>query len=89
MDNNVPRCSDPYTQSQFTIIEENVDPRKTIVRCNHCKSWTGNTRSLERKKVHLKKCIPYCEWRAAGNGEELKPSQGNSKKGRFPRNPDL
>lgn len=82
----MPRPSDTYTHSQFTAIEsENTDPRKTTVRCNHCKSWTGNIRSLDRKKLHLTKCVPYCNWRAAGNGEELQPSQvyNTTKRGRI------
>lgn len=82
----MPRPSDTYTHSQFTAIEsENTDPRKTTVRCNHCKSWTGNIRSLDRKKLHLTRCVPYCNWRAAGNGEELQPSQvyNTTKRGRI------
>ncbi|GAB7322508.1 hypothetical protein MBLNU13_g03438t1 [Cladosporium sp. NU13] len=51
----MPRPSDSYTHSQFSIAEENADPRKSTVRCNHCRSWTGNIRSLDRKKLHLTK----------------------------------
>ena len=81
----MPRPADTYTHSQFTIESENVEqPRKATVRCNHCKVWTGNTRSLDRKKLHLTKCVPYCNWRAAGNGEELHPSQiYNNKRARI------
>jgi hypothetical protein len=80
----MPRPTDTYTHSQFTPTDpDNVDFRKSTVRCNHCKQWTGNIRSLDRKKMHLTKCIPYCDWRAAGNGEELLPSQIYDKRGRF------
>lgn len=85
---NMGRPTDSYTHSQFSITDENADPRKSTVRCNHCKSWTGNIRSLDRKKMHLTKCIPYCDWRAAGNGEELQPSQVYSKRGRISQGHD-
>lgn len=77
----MPRPVDTYTHSQFTPTDpDNIDPRSSSVRCNHCNTWTGNIRSLDRKKLHLTKCIPYSRWRAAGNGEELLPSNAYTKR---------
>lgn len=72
----MPRPTDTYTHSQFTPVEggNSDNPRSASVRCKHCNDWTGNVRSLDRKKMHLQKCAPYAAWRAAGNGEELQPS---------------
>jgi hypothetical protein len=77
----MPRPSDTYAHSQFEPVEP-VDPDQTnsSVRCVHCKTWTGAGRSLERKKAHLLRCPQYGEWRAAGNGEELQPTQSYAKR---------
>ena len=81
----MPRPSDTYAHSQFAPVEP-VDPteaNKSTVRCLHCKTWTGAGRSLERKKAHLLRCPQYAEWRAAGNGEELQPTQSYAKRSSF------
>lgn len=78
----MPRPSDTYAHSQFAPVEPpDSDPSKAgSVRCVHCKTWTGAGRSLERKKAHLLRCLQYGEWRAAGNGEELQPTQSYAKR---------
>jgi len=77
----MPRPSDTYAHSQFTPVEPvDSDPNKSSVRCIHCKTWTGAGRSLDRKKAHLSRCPQYGEWRAAGNGEELQPTQSYAKR---------
>jgi hypothetical protein len=77
----MPRPSDTYAHSQFEPVEPtDPDPSKSSVRCIHCKIWTGAGRSLERKKAHLLRCPQYGEWRAAGNGEELQPTQSYAKR---------
>jgi hypothetical protein len=80
----MPRPADTYAHSQFTPVEPvDPDPNKATVRCVHCNTWTGTGRSLERKKAHLLKCPQYGEWRAAGNGEELQPTQSYAKRTSF------
>ena len=81
----MPRPSDTYAHSQFAPVEpaDPTDPSKGSVRCIHCNTWTGTGRSLERKKAHLLRCPQYGEWRAAGNGEELQPTQSYAKRSSF------
>lgn len=74
----MPRPADTYTHSQFEQIDTNN--LHETVQCLHCRTWTGNMRTLNRKKEHLMRCPAYAQWRAAGNGQELAPSNKYSKR---------
>ncbi|GAB1738394.1 hypothetical protein NU219Hw_g3203t1 [Hortaea werneckii] len=74
----MPRPPDNYTHSQFTIIHS--DNKGETVQCNHCKNWTGNSKTLNRKKDHLTRCPQYAEWRAQGNGQDLAPANTYNKR---------
>ncbi|KAK3631181.1 hypothetical protein LTR56_014885 [Elasticomyces elasticus] len=74
----MPRPPDTYSHSQFTVIDS--DNKGETVQCNHCKHWTGNVKTLARKKEHLLKCPQYAAWRAAGNGQDLAPAAPYNKR---------
>ncbi|KAK5134033.1 hypothetical protein LTR08_007038 [Meristemomyces frigidus] len=74
----MPRPPDTYTHSQFTVIDS--DNKGETVQCNHCKNWTGNVKTLNRKKEHLLKCPQYIAWRGNGHGQDLAPHNSYNKR---------
>ncbi|KAK4552923.1 hypothetical protein LTR86_010055 [Recurvomyces mirabilis] len=74
----MPRPPDTYTHSQFTPVD--ADTKGETVQCNHCKVWTGNIKTLNRKKDHLLKCQAYMTWRAQGNGQDIPPANTYNKR---------
>lgn len=63
---------------QFAPVES--DNKGETVQCVHCKQWTGNIKTLNRKKDHLLKCQAYLAWRAEGNGQDLAPPNSYNKR---------
>lgn len=82
----MPRPPDTYTHAQFEPIESEFQGE--TVRCMHCKSWTGSTKTLNRKKDHLLKCAAYATWREAGHGQDLAPANKYNKRDSSAMNDD-
>ncbi|RGP68311.1 heme oxygenase [Fusarium longipes] len=76
----MPRPADTYTHDQFRPVDS-ANLGETV-ECFHCKRWQGSAKVLSRKKAHLQNCPEYAAWRAAGNGQELAPSNPYNATGR-------
>ncbi|TKA75085.1 hypothetical protein B0A55_05597 [Friedmanniomyces simplex] len=79
----MPRPPDTYSHSQANAVQFSLidsDNKGETVQCKHCKQWTGNVKTLARKKDHLLKCTHYLAWRAAGNGQDLAPAAPYNKR---------
>ncbi|KAF2859392.1 hypothetical protein K470DRAFT_258877 [Piedraia hortae CBS 480.64] len=83
----MPRPPDTYTHGQFMTVES--DNKGETVQCKHCKNWTGNIKTLNRKKEHLLKCPQYLQWRSQGHGEELAPPNSYQKRDSDQMNADM
>ncbi|KAK4540069.1 hypothetical protein LTR36_009810 [Oleoguttula mirabilis] len=68
----------PPDTAKFTLVDS--DNKGETVQCNHCKNWTGNVKTLNRKKDHLLKCPQYKTWRAEGHGQDLAPANSYNKR---------
>lgn len=64
--------------SKFALIDS--DNKGETVQCVHCKQWTGNVKTLNRKKDHLLKCQAYIAWREQGHGQDLAPPNAYNKR---------
>ncbi|KAG8676088.1 hypothetical protein FPOAC2_02169 [Fusarium poae] len=76
----MPRPADTYTHDQFRPVDS-ANLGETV-ECLHCGRWQGSAKVLSRKKGHLQNCPEYAAWRAAGNGQELAPTNPYNATGR-------